>query len=163
MARAWGLERRLQSACYVIRGKAPVSLTTPALGPCDLSNHKGERFTTVVTVGLSMWNVGIAFVLGLAVYHAIKRRWIRVSSWNPTHAYRCSGLCAVQTRVTMNIDDILWEELERGPVTIKELTARFERRVRDRRERSRVRGIVIREGRGGAHRQYTYRMQTRGP
>jgi hypothetical protein len=32
----------------------------------------------VVTVGLSMWNVGIAFVLGLAVYHAIKWRWIRV-------------------------------------------------------------------------------------
>jgi hypothetical protein len=63
----------------------------------------------------------------------------------------------------MNIDDILWEELECGPVTIKELTARFERRVRDRRERLRVRGIVIREGRGGAHRQFTYRMQTRGP
>jgi hypothetical protein len=25
-----------------------------------------------------MWNIGIAFVLGLAVYHAFKRRWIRV-------------------------------------------------------------------------------------
>jgi predicted benzoate:H+ symporter BenE len=49
-----------------------------ALGSCDLSKDKGERFTTVLTAGLSMWNIGIAFVLGLAVYHAFKRRWIRV-------------------------------------------------------------------------------------
>jgi MFS superfamily sulfate permease-like transporter len=49
-----------------------------ALGSCDFSKDKGERFTTVVTAGLSMWNVGIAFVIGLAVYHAFKRHWIRV-------------------------------------------------------------------------------------
>lgn len=49
-----------------------------ALGSCDISKDKGERFTTVLTAGLSMWNIGIAFVLGLAVYHAFKRRWIRV-------------------------------------------------------------------------------------
>lgn len=49
-----------------------------ALGSCDFSKDKGERFATVVTAGLAMWNVGIAFVLGLAVYHAFKRRWIRV-------------------------------------------------------------------------------------
>jgi predicted benzoate:H+ symporter BenE len=49
-----------------------------ALGSCDFSKDKGERFTTVLTAGLAMWNIGIAFVLGLAVYHAFKRRWIRV-------------------------------------------------------------------------------------
>jgi MFS superfamily sulfate permease-like transporter len=49
-----------------------------ALGSCDISTDKGERFTTVLTAGLSMWNIGVAFVLGLAVYHAFKRRWIRV-------------------------------------------------------------------------------------
>jgi MFS superfamily sulfate permease-like transporter len=49
-----------------------------ALGSCDISKDKGERFTTVLTAGLSMWNIGIAFVLGLAVYHAFKQRWIRV-------------------------------------------------------------------------------------
>jgi MFS superfamily sulfate permease-like transporter len=49
-----------------------------ALGSCDFSKDKGERFTTVLTAGLSMWNVGIAFAIGLAVYHAFKRRWIRV-------------------------------------------------------------------------------------
>jgi MFS superfamily sulfate permease-like transporter len=49
-----------------------------ALGSCDFSKDKGERFTTVVTAGLSLWNVGIAFAVGLGVYHALKRRWIRL-------------------------------------------------------------------------------------
>lgn len=49
-----------------------------ALGSCDISKDKGERFTTVVTAGLSVWNVGIAFVLGLAIHHAFKRKWVRV-------------------------------------------------------------------------------------
>ena len=49
-----------------------------ALGSCDISKDKGERFSTLLTAGLAMWNVGIAFVLGLAVYHAFKRGWVRV-------------------------------------------------------------------------------------
>jgi MFS superfamily sulfate permease-like transporter len=49
-----------------------------ALGSCDISKDKGERFATVLTAGLSMWNIGIAFVLALAVYHAFKRGWMRV-------------------------------------------------------------------------------------
>jgi MFS superfamily sulfate permease-like transporter len=49
-----------------------------ALGSCDFSKDKGERFTTVVTAGLAMWNVGIAFVIGMATYHAFKRRLIRI-------------------------------------------------------------------------------------
>lgn len=49
-----------------------------ALGSCDLSRDKGERFTTLVTVGLSIWNVGVAFLVGLAMYHAFKRQLIRV-------------------------------------------------------------------------------------
>jgi hypothetical protein len=49
-----------------------------ALGSCDISRDKGERFTTVATAGLAVWNVGLAFVLGLAIYHAFKRKWIRV-------------------------------------------------------------------------------------
>ena len=49
-----------------------------ALGSCDFSKDKGERFVTVLTAGLSLWNVGIAFLIGLAVYHALKRRWIRL-------------------------------------------------------------------------------------
>jgi predicted benzoate:H+ symporter BenE len=49
-----------------------------ALGACDVSKDKGERFTTVVTAGLSMWNIGIGFVIGLALYHAFKKGWVRV-------------------------------------------------------------------------------------
>jgi MFS superfamily sulfate permease-like transporter len=49
-----------------------------ALGSCDFGRDKGERFATVVTAGLAMWNVGIAFVLGLAVFHLLKRGWVRL-------------------------------------------------------------------------------------
>lgn len=49
-----------------------------ALGSCDFARDKGERFTTLVTAGLAMWNIGIAFLLGLALYHAFKRNLIRV-------------------------------------------------------------------------------------
>jgi len=49
-----------------------------ALGSCDFSKDKGERFATVVTAGLSVWNIGLAFVIGLAVYHLLRRRLIRL-------------------------------------------------------------------------------------
>lgn len=49
-----------------------------ALGSCDFSKDKGERFATIVTAGLAMWNIGLAFVVGLAIYHALKRDWIRL-------------------------------------------------------------------------------------
>lgn len=49
-----------------------------ALGSCDFSKDKGERFTTLVTAGLAIWNVGLAFVAGIAVYHLCKRGWIRL-------------------------------------------------------------------------------------
>lgn len=49
-----------------------------ALGSCDFSKDKGERFATVVTAGLSLWNIGMAFVIGLAVYHLLKRRLIKL-------------------------------------------------------------------------------------
>jgi MFS superfamily sulfate permease-like transporter len=49
-----------------------------ALGSCDFSKDKGERFVTVITAGLSMWNIGLAFVIGLAVFHLLKRGWMRL-------------------------------------------------------------------------------------
>jgi len=49
-----------------------------ALGSCDFARDKGERFTTLVTAGLAMWNIGVAFLIGLALYHAFKRQLIRV-------------------------------------------------------------------------------------
>jgi hypothetical protein len=58
----------------------------------------------------------------------------------------------------ITIDDVLLSALERGPVTVNDILKHFERRVRIRLNKLRVRGIVIREGRGGAHRQFTYRL-----
>lgn len=49
-----------------------------ALGSCDLSKDKGERFVTIITAGLSVWNVGIAFVVGMAGYWLYKRSLLRI-------------------------------------------------------------------------------------
>jgi Molybdate transporter of MFS superfamily len=44
-----------------------------ALGSCDFSKNKKERFITLVTAALSMWNVGLAFVAGLMLAYLKKR------------------------------------------------------------------------------------------
>jgi hypothetical protein len=49
-----------------------------ALGSCDFSKDTGERFVTIVTAGLSMWSIGLAFVVGLSVFHLLKRGWMRL-------------------------------------------------------------------------------------
>jgi hypothetical protein len=49
-----------------------------ALGACDISRDKGERFVTVVTGALAVWNVGLAFVVGMAAYALNKRGLLRV-------------------------------------------------------------------------------------
>jgi MFS superfamily sulfate permease-like transporter len=48
-----------------------------ALGACDISKDKGERFVTVVTGALAVWNVGIAFLVGMAAYALNKRGLLR--------------------------------------------------------------------------------------
>ena len=58
----------------------------------------------------------------------------------------------------ITVDDILLKALEGGPVTVKDIVERFERRVRIRLDKLRVRGVVARDGRGGAHREFTYRL-----
>lgn len=49
-----------------------------ALGSCDFSKHKGERFITVVTAAFSLWNVGVAFIAGLALCYMLKRDRLRL-------------------------------------------------------------------------------------
>jgi hypothetical protein len=44
-----------------------------ALGSCDFSKNKKERFITLVTAALSMWNVGLAFVAGLMLAYLKER------------------------------------------------------------------------------------------
>lgn len=49
-----------------------------ALGSCDIGEQKNDRFATLVTAAFSIWNVGLAFVVGMALVHALGRRWIRL-------------------------------------------------------------------------------------
>ena len=44
-----------------------------ALGSCDFSRDKGERFLTLVTAAFCIWNVGIGFLVGIAG-HLMNRR-----------------------------------------------------------------------------------------
>lgn len=48
-----------------------------ALG-CDFSKDKAERFVTLVTGALAVWNVGIAFVVGMTAYTLVKRGLLRL-------------------------------------------------------------------------------------
>lgn len=49
-----------------------------ALGSCDISTDKGERLASLITAARAIWNVGIAFVLGSAVYLLARRGWLKL-------------------------------------------------------------------------------------
>lgn len=49
-----------------------------ALGACNFSDRKTERFVTVVTTGLAIWNVGAGFVVGLLLDRMLRRGWVRL-------------------------------------------------------------------------------------
>jgi len=49
-----------------------------ALGSCDFSKNKAERFITLATAAFAMWNVGLAFVLGLTLAYIHKRGRLRL-------------------------------------------------------------------------------------
>jgi hypothetical protein len=49
-----------------------------ALGSCDFSRHKRERFITLVTAAFALWNVGLAFLAGLALAYLERRGWLRL-------------------------------------------------------------------------------------
>ena len=46
-----------------------------ALGSCDFGKSKNERFVSLVTAACAIWNIGLAFVFGMALHHALRRRW----------------------------------------------------------------------------------------
>jgi MFS superfamily sulfate permease-like transporter len=49
-----------------------------ALGSCDFSKDKGERFATLVTAAFAMWNIGLAFVVGMIVAYFSRRGFLRL-------------------------------------------------------------------------------------
>jgi xanthine/uracil permease len=52
--------------------------TQLALGSCDFSNDKDERFATLETAAFAIWNVGVAFLAGAAIVYSLRRGWIRL-------------------------------------------------------------------------------------
>lgn len=44
----------------------------------DLELKKENLFVLIITTGTAMWNMGAAYLAGLALYHAIERKWIRI-------------------------------------------------------------------------------------
>lgn len=49
-----------------------------ALGSCDFSEHKGERFVTLVTAAFCIWNVGIGFLAGILGAYLVKRGLLKL-------------------------------------------------------------------------------------
>jgi MFS superfamily sulfate permease-like transporter len=49
-----------------------------ALGSCDFSKDKGERFVTLVTAALCVWNVGLGFLAGMIGAYLNKRGLLRL-------------------------------------------------------------------------------------
>lgn len=49
-----------------------------ALGSCDFGKTKNDRFVSLITAACSIWNIGLAFVLGMATYHLLKRGWAKL-------------------------------------------------------------------------------------
>jgi len=49
-----------------------------ALGSCDFSRDKGERFVTLGTAALAIWNVGAAFLFGIVMLYIARRGWLRL-------------------------------------------------------------------------------------
>jgi MFS superfamily sulfate permease-like transporter len=49
-----------------------------ALGSCDFSKDKMERFITLATAAFAMWNVGLAFVVAMVLAYFAKRGLLRL-------------------------------------------------------------------------------------
>lgn len=48
-----------------------------AAGAHDAGQGKEDRYVMLLTAGLAMWNMGAAYVAGLALWHAYQRGWVR--------------------------------------------------------------------------------------
>ena len=44
----------------------------------DIRLSKQNLFVLLVTAGTAMWNMGVAYLVGLLLYYGIQRRWVKV-------------------------------------------------------------------------------------
>jgi len=49
-----------------------------ALGSCEFGKDKAARLVTLVTAAFAMWNVGVAFLVGIACSYIARRGWLKL-------------------------------------------------------------------------------------
>jgi hypothetical protein len=49
-----------------------------ALGSCDFGKDKEDRVISLVTAGFAMWNVGMAFVVGMFCFLLKQRKLLKL-------------------------------------------------------------------------------------
>jgi hypothetical protein len=49
-----------------------------AAGVRATSGEKAERYVVLFTAGVAMWNMGAGYLAGLALWHALQRKWLRI-------------------------------------------------------------------------------------
>jgi MFS superfamily sulfate permease-like transporter len=49
-----------------------------ALGSCDFGRTKNDRFVSLTVAACAMWNIGVAFVFGMALHHLLKRGLVKL-------------------------------------------------------------------------------------
>ena len=62
---------RMMATGWVLGGLA-------LLGTMLLLTSRDDRFVSIVTAACAIWNIGLAFVVGVATYHLLKRRWVKL-------------------------------------------------------------------------------------
>jgi len=40
--------------------------------------QRGDRYVVLLTAGLSLWNMGVGYLAGLTLWHALQREWLRI-------------------------------------------------------------------------------------
>jgi hypothetical protein len=49
-----------------------------APGSCNLGRMDNDRFVSLVTAACAIWNIGLAFVVGVSAYHLLKRGSVKL-------------------------------------------------------------------------------------
>jgi len=44
----------------------------------DIGGKKSDIYIMLVTAGLAMWNMGVAYLAGLALYYAVQKQVLRI-------------------------------------------------------------------------------------
>ncbi|MBI4192074.1 MAG: hypothetical protein HY525_16225 [Betaproteobacteria bacterium] len=48
------------------------------LGSCGFGENKNDRFVSLMVASCAMWNIGVAFVFGMALHHLLKRGLVKL-------------------------------------------------------------------------------------